>query len=469
VLDLQGQQTEVDKYIVERLADPLLHLVRNAVSHGLETATERVAQGKPAEGMLTLSAWDSGDMVTIELADDGRGIDPERVAERARSLGLLNGESLQDNARLLDVLCMPGFSTREQADRVSGRGVGMDVVQNTVHELGGTLSLTTDVGRGTRFTMQLPLTLTIMDALIVSAGGHTFAIPLPAVREAIEIDPSAVTSLENNALLRYRGRVLPLVRLQQVFRLPAEQERAGYGLVIGQESHMLILSIDRLLDKREIVVRPINDPLVQVVGISGATELGDGRVVLILDPLGLAQLARQKDARPAASEPHTANGRTHSTMHALPTATEPYILMELAGTTYGIRSSNVQHIAMLDHITPVPNTSSALDGVVFVRGQLVPALNLRARFGFPKIPYDLRTRLVVIQHGKRQVGLIVDAAREFVQIAADTFQPPPEAIGSLSGNYLESIATLGDRLVLLLNLHEVLALTESLLPPPEES
>jgi purine-binding chemotaxis protein CheW len=129
----------------------------------------------------------------------------------------------------------------------------------------------------------------------------------------------------------------------------------------------------------------------------------------------------------------------------------------------------VQHIAMLDHLTPVPNTPPALDGVVFVRGQLVPALNLRARFGFPKIPYDLRTRLVIIQHGKRQVGLIVDSAREFVQIAAAAFQPPPEAIGSLSGNYLESIATLNDRLVLLLNLHEVLALTESLLPTPEES
>ena len=468
-IDLQGQHTEVDKYIVERLADPLLHLVRNALSHGLEPATERVAQGKPPEGTLTLSACDTGDMVTIELADDGRGIDSQRIAERARRLGLLNGESLLDSAKLLDVLCMPGFSTREQADRVSGRGVGMDVVQNMVHELGGTLSLATEVGRGTRFTMQLPLTLTIMDALIIMAGGRTFAMPLPAVREAIEIDPGAITSLENNELLRYRGRVLPLVRLQQVFRLAADQQRSSYGLVIGQEPHMLILAIDRLLDKREIVVRPISDPLAQVAGIGGATELGDGRVVLILDPLGLAQLARQNDPRPAASEPHTANGRTSSTMHALPTTTEPYILLELAGTSYAIRSSDVQHIAMLDHITPVPNTSPALDGVVFVRGQLVPALNLRARFGFPKIPYDLRTRLVIIQHGKRQVGLIVDAAREFVQISADAFQPPPEAIGSLSGHYLDSIATLGDRLVLLLNLHEVLALTESLLPTPEES
>ncbi|HEX6291240.1 MAG TPA: chemotaxis protein CheA [Herpetosiphonaceae bacterium] len=466
-LELHGQHTEVDKYIVERLADPLLHLVRNAVSHGLEPASERMAQGKPAEGTLMLSAFDTGDIVTIELADDGRGIDRHDVAERARALGLLDGDGLPDDAKLLDLLCLPGFSTREQVDRVSGRGVGMDVVQRTIYELGGTLTLTTEVGRGTRFTMQLPLTLTIMDALIVAAAGQTFAMPLPAVREAIQIAPDDITALENNELLRYREQVVPLVRLARVFRLPGAEDGAGYGLVIGQERHTFVLTIDRLLDKREIVVRPIADPLVQVVGIGGATELGDGRVVLILDPADLNRLDREGGARPAGPASFAADGRTSSTMHELPTTTQPYILFELAGTSYAIRSSDVQHIDMLEQVTPVPNAPTAIDGVVFVRGQLIPALNLRARFGLPKIPYDLRTRLLVIKHDRRQVGLVVDSAREFVQIDPDTFQPPPEAIGSLSGNYLDAIATLSDRLVLLLNLREVLTLAESLLPTSE--
>jgi two-component system chemotaxis sensor kinase CheA len=462
-LDLQGQHTEVDKYIIERLADPLLHLVRNAISHGVEPPAERTAQGKPAEGRLMLKAAAAGDLVTIELADDGRGIDRRQVAERARTLGLYDGELL-DDAQLLQVLCLPGFSTREQADRVSGRGVGMDVVQKTIHELGGTLTLDTELGRGSRFTIQAPLTLTIVDALIVEADGQTFAAPLPSVREAITLDPQCITALENNELLRYRERVLPLVRLARVFRLSADSRRAGYALILGQEPHTIALAVDRLLTKREIVVRALNDPLVRTVGVSGATELGDGRVVLILDAAGLMQLARQRGARQSSAGISAADGRTSATMHETPT-TEPYILMELAGATYGIRSSSVLHIDMIEHVTPTPNTPAALDGVALVRGRLVPALNLRTRFGFPKRPYDLRTRLVVIRHAQREIGLIVDAAREFVQIPADALQPPPEAIAGLSGNYLDMIAALGERLVLLLNLDEVLTLVEP--PPPE--
>ncbi len=468
-LEISGQHTEIDKYIVERLFDPLVHLVRNAVDHGLEPPAERVAQGKPAEGTLSLSASARGDVVTIELADDGRGINAERLRARARELGVLTDSEPLDDARILDVLCTPGFSTREQADHVSGRGVGMDVVQRTIHQLGGILSLTTEVGRGTCFTMQVALTLTIVDALIVSTTEQMFAIPLPAVREVIEIDADAITALENNELVRYRERVLPLMRLPRVFSLHAPSNGAAYGLVLGQGPHALVLGVDRVLDKREIVVRPISDPLVQVMGIGGATELGDGRVVLILDPVGLVQLARDPRARPAAPPRRDTDGKSSSAMQATPTATEPYILFELAGTTYGVHSGVVQHIDMLEQITPIPNASPMVEGIVHVRGQLVPALNLRARFGLPKIPYDLRTRLVVIQHDERRVGLVVDTAREFVRMPADAFQPPPEAVSGLSGNYLDHIATLGDRLVLILNLSEVLSLPETSLPTLEDS
>ena len=232
-LELHGQHTEIDKHVVERLVDPLVHLVRNAVDHGLETPADRVASGKPPEGTLTLTAAAAGDVVTIELADDGRGIDREQLHVRARERGLPVGAEPLDNGQILDVLCPPGFSTREHADRVSGRGVGMDVVQQTVQQLGGTLSLTTEVGRGTRFTIQVPLTLTIVDALIISTGQQTFAMPLPAVREAISIMPDAITTLESNELLRYREQVLPLVRLARVFGLPGQAEAAAYGLVIG--------------------------------------------------------------------------------------------------------------------------------------------------------------------------------------------------------------------------------------------
>lgn len=291
-LELSGQETEIDKFVVDRMMEPLLHLVRNAVSHGLEPADERVAQGKPAEGRLALRASTAGDVVVIEIEDDGRGIDADKVANRARNLGLISADASLDADTLLDVLCAPGFSTRDQADRASGRGMGMSSVQNTVLELGGSLSLDTQAGHGTRFTIQLPLTLMIVDALIVAVGEQTFAIPLPTVREVIQVESTAVTAFENNEILSYRGGVLLLLRLARLFGLTEQFRRAPNALVVGNGSHPVGIVVDSILGQQEIVVRALSDPLVQAPGLAGATELGDGRVVLILDAAGLIRAAR---------------------------------------------------------------------------------------------------------------------------------------------------------------------------------
>ena len=290
-LELLGQETEIDKFLVERLMDPLLHLVRNAVSHGLETVAERVARGKPPAGKITLRAATAGDNVLIEIADDGRGIDAERVAARARERGLLAGDARPDEALLLKLICAPGFSTRDEADRASGRGVGMDVVASTIEELGGTLTLATETGRGTHFMIGLPLTLAIADALIGSVGGRNFALPQSAVREVIEVEAAAVRVLENNEIVSYRGGVLPLVRLARLFGLAEQTERAFHVFVVGSGAHAVGLAVDRIIGQREIVVRGMNDPLVKVAGVAGATDLGDGRVVLILDVAALKQSA----------------------------------------------------------------------------------------------------------------------------------------------------------------------------------
>lgn len=291
-LGLLGQETEVDKFLVERMMDPLLHLVRNAVSHGLETVGERVARGKPPGGKITLRAATAGDNVLIEIADDGRGIDAERVAARARARGLIAGDAAPDEALLLKLICAPGFSTRDEADRASGRGVGMDVVGSTIEELGGTLTLATEKNRGTRFTIELPLTLAIADALIASVGGQRFAFPQTAVREVMEVEASAVKVLENNELVPYRGGVLPLVRLARLFGLDETAPRSFHVFVIGSGAGAVGLAVDRAIGQREIVVRGLNDPLVKVAGVAGATDLGDGRVVLILDVAALRHSVR---------------------------------------------------------------------------------------------------------------------------------------------------------------------------------
>lgn len=291
IVQLSGGDTEIDKFLVERMMDPLMHMVRNAVSHGLETVAERDAQGKRSEGLLSLTAATAGERIVIKIADDGRGIDRHLVLARAKARGLNNAGSEIDDRALLELLCTPGFSTREDADRESGRGVGMDVVKRAIEELGGTLSLATKRGEGTAFTLELPLTLAIAEALIVSVNGQRFAVPQSAVREVLEVQSASTNVLENNEIISYRGRVLPLLRLARVFEMNYQRGNSFHVLVLGEETNAVGLAVDRILGQREIVVRAIKDPLAQSRGIAGATELGDQRVVLILDIGALRQLA----------------------------------------------------------------------------------------------------------------------------------------------------------------------------------
>ena len=282
-LELRGQETEIDKYLIERMMDPVLHLVRNAVSHGFEPAAERAALGKPEEGTLTLSASSVGESVLLEIADDGRGIDPAAVAARARAIGVPVPEGELGPRALLDIICAPGFSTREETDRASGRGVGMAVVKATVEELNGTISLDTAPGEGTRFLIELPLTLSITDALIAHVGDRTFAVPQAQVREVVEMDPAALRRVEQHEIAPFRGGSLPILRLGRLFGMASAPRRALHVFVVGTGRDAIGIAVDRISGQREIVVRRMADDLIDVEGIAGATDLGDGRVVLILD------------------------------------------------------------------------------------------------------------------------------------------------------------------------------------------
>lgn len=292
-LHLEGQNTELDKYLVERLKDPLLHLMRNAVSHGIEEPAQRTALGKPAEGTITLRASAIGETVLIEVADDGRGVDPDQVAERARAIGLRVPDQLE-GSELLELLCAPGLSTRDEADLGAGRGIGMAAVRATVLELGGEIELESERGRATTFRLRLPLTLAVADAIIISAGGQRFAMPQSAIQEITTAEETAINRLERNEILKYRNGVLPLIRLAEVFGLNGEQRKHFPVMVIGTGLNAVGILADRVLGHREVVVRPVNDPLLKVPGISGATELGDGRAVLILDSVSLAQAAKAR-------------------------------------------------------------------------------------------------------------------------------------------------------------------------------
>ncbi len=298
-LVLEGQDTEVDKYIVERLREPLLHLVRNAISHGIESSGQRLAAGKPANATLRLRASTLGDAVQIQITDDGRGIDVERVAQRAREAGLAVPEPL-DHANLLRLICTPGFSTRQAADRASGRGVGMAVVETALRELGGTVSLDSGLGEFTEFTLRLPLSLAIADTFIAQVGDHLCAIPQGQTQEVIQVDSAEIRTLNEAEVVPHRGALLPVLHLRRLFELESVPRPFTVLVVVTTDSGLLGLAVDRMVGQREVVVRPFRDALLRVPGFSGATELGDGRPVLILDPLTVRQAAAPAGARRAA-------------------------------------------------------------------------------------------------------------------------------------------------------------------------
>jgi len=298
-LDLVGQSTEIDKFLIERMMDPVLHLVRNAISHGIEAPEDRIAAGKPPDGTIRLAASTLGESVVLEVSDDGCGMNREAIVDRARAAGLAVGDGDIDSRVLLDVICAPGFSTRDSADRASGRGVGMAVVRDTVHELGGTLSVESVEGRGTTFRVVLPLTLAIADALIVHVGDRTFAVPQSAVQEVAQVESAAVRALENNELIVHRGTALPVVRLARLFSIDTRPRDRMHAIVVGTGQAAVLILVDRISGQREIVVKTLRDPLVKVAGVSGATELGDGRLVLILDVAGLTRTLRARSPMPA--------------------------------------------------------------------------------------------------------------------------------------------------------------------------
>jgi two-component system chemotaxis sensor kinase CheA len=282
-LTVEGGDTELDKALVDRLADPLMHIVRNAVTHGIEAPDPRAAAGKPAEGSIRLRGRTEGDHVIITVEDDGGGIAVERVQAQARALGWLADDRPLSNQDILDLLCRPGFSTQENADMGAGRGMGMNAAAAAITEMGGKFALDTQPGRGAIFTIQLPLTLTIINVLIVEAGGERYAVPQSIVNEVIEVVPGQIIHVMKHDLLPYRGSTLPLLSLHRAFGLPNPVAERWLGLVIGQAERQVAILVDRVLGLRETVVRPLSDPLVAEPGISGATELGDGSVVLILN------------------------------------------------------------------------------------------------------------------------------------------------------------------------------------------
>ncbi len=434
-LELVGQDTELDRTVIEAIKDPLTHVVRNAIDHGIEPVAARRAAGKPGEGRLVLRAFHEGGQVNIDITDDGRGVDPARVKAKALERGLIDpaGAARLSERELTQLVFLPGFSTAEKVSNISGRGVGMDVVRTNIEKIGGTVDLQSRLGEGTALRIKIPLTLAIIPALIVSCGGERYCIPqvnlLELVRLSGESARRGIETVHTARVYRLRNRLLPLVDLgRMLFGRDTLAARAEVNIVVLQaDQRPFGLIVDGVNDTEEIVVKPLAKPLKGVPVFAGATIMGDGRVALILDVLGLAKesavLSAGRDARPPETKPRAAAGAAENVCHLL-----------LAGA--GTRRVAIP-LALVSRLEEVP--AAAVEGadgqeVIQYRGRIMPLIRLGAALGAPGPAGDPDGPLQVVVYSAngQSAGLVVDQIFDVAEAALELTAPGrrPGVVGS---------------------------------------
>ncbi|MFI5459910.1 MAG: chemotaxis protein CheA [Isosphaerales bacterium] len=434
-IDLEGQETELDKTIIEAIRDPLTHLLRNAIDHGMEAPDERVTRGKPAEGRLLLHAFHEGGKVIIEITDDGKGIDPQRVREKAINAKLITPEQADrlGDRELVNLVFLPGFSTADRVTHFSGRGVGMDVVRTNVERIGGTVDIESRPARGTTIKMKIPLTLAIIPALTITVGGDRYAIPQVSLLELVRLEGEqalrGIEQIHGAPVYRLRGNLLPLVYLSR--QLQVESVRAEEGVinivVLQADDRQFGLVVDAIHDTEEIVVKPLQKQLKGISAFSGATIMGDGKVALILDVLGLAQKAhvisgaRERAlSEKAASAPEPAGDRQ--------------TVLLVVTRDGGRMAIPLSLVARLEEFPRSALERAGTQNVVQYRDEILPLIDVsrvmrrrrrdssngravaRRKAAHPRKAGDDETVQVVVYSGEgRRVGLVVGHILDIVE------------------------------------------------------
>jgi two-component system, chemotaxis family, sensor kinase CheA len=412
-LAMEGKETELDRSLLEAVKDPLTHLVRNAVDHGVETPEERVAAGKDPEGTLTLRAYHEGGHVTVEVADDGSGIDVDRVAQTAVSRGLVRPDQVAQMSprEIMMLVFQPGFSTAKQVTNVSGRGVGMDVVKTNIERIGGAVDVDSRPGLGTTWRLSIPLTLAIIQALTVECAEERYVIPQVAVHELVFIDgrTTRIEYASGAPVYRLRGKLLPLVRLDQTLNLPGDGRDEGvYLLVLQADGRRFGLVVDRVLNTEEVVVKALNARFKDIGLYAGATILGDGKVALILD---VASLARRS---------HLAATAADRAQPVEPVSTGGGVAQRLLVTGVGERRVAIplDTVTRLEEFERSRIEHTGSREVVQYRDAILPLVRLAHLLG--AVPEDTGDTVPVVVYSERgrSVALVVDKIVDIVEESA---------------------------------------------------
>ncbi|MDR3171580.1 MAG: chemotaxis protein CheA [Treponema sp.] len=295
-LVIEGEDTELDKSVIEDLLDPIMHSVRNSIDHGIEAPAERKATGKPEEGMVLLKATNEGNMIVIEIADDGKGIDVEAVKAKGVERGLVHPNKILTDVEAFNLIFEPGFSTAKTITAISGRGVGLDVVRRQIEKLNGTVTVSSERGKGTKFTIKLPLTLAIIQGLLVRVGTEIYSIPITSVIESLRLKPEDIRMIDNYEVFNIRNDVISLLRLNRLFGIKTEEQRDyNFIVIVGTAEKKMGFMVDSLIGEEDVVIKPLRDQLTNSPGIAGASILGDGSVSLIIDVSQLLELGLRKE------------------------------------------------------------------------------------------------------------------------------------------------------------------------------
>ncbi|MFN8169637.1 MAG: chemotaxis protein CheW [Candidatus Nanopelagicales bacterium] len=416
-LVMEGKETELDRTLLEAVKDPLTHLVRNAIDHGLETPEERVAAGKPAEGTLLLRSYHEGGQVVVEVTDDGGGIDAAKVTAKALEHGLVNRDQVarMSEREIHDLIFMPGFSTASEVTNVSGRGVGMDVVRTNIEKIGGSVDLVSKFGEGTTVRVRIPLTLAIIPALVVGQGGDSYAIPQANLLELVRLESDGagpgVEYVGGAPVYRLRGTLLPLVFLAEQLRLQRDERPSAYNIVVLSSDHAQFgLVVEDIQDTQEIVVQPLSRQVKHVDVFAGATITGDGKVSLILDVSGLAQRATADPAQVSSQR-----AATHDAAAGAGRETTQLVICQVGDDRR--LALPMTDVARLEEI-PVSDVERAgSTEVVQYRGDLLRLVHVGDLLGMHGSAERSDTYSVVVHRDDDEtaVGLVVDRILDVVE------------------------------------------------------
>lgn len=430
-LRMEGKETELDRTLIEAIKDPLTHILRNAIDHGIELPEKRVARGKSATGYFSLKAYHEGGQVTIEVSDDGGGIDPERVKSKAVEKGLITAEhaARMEDQEAVQLIFLPGFSTADKITNISGRGVGMDVVKTNIEKVGGIIDVNSRLGRGTTMKIKIPLTLAIIPALIVNCGGDRYAIPQVNLLELVRLEGEQIVKqieiVHSTPVYRLRGNLLPLVYLNQVLGVEdtdnsiALSEKVRTIIVLQADDQQFGLVVEKVNDTEEIVVKPLSMHLKSITVFAGATVLGDGKVALILDAFGMAQHigVLSEDGQ---REREMMQGDRAAEIAAAAEEQQCLLLFSL-GDEHRMAVA-LSSVARLEEIKRSTVEKAGGRQVVQYRGSIMPLIYLpEVLLGAPPMSTKGEDKLpvVVYSQGGRMVGLVVEEIVDIVEESID--------------------------------------------------